>query len=87
MDKLLDLTRDEREVFDHFAFCEESVPEDWMAWQKGTGLEFDIDRVKSFLQAINDCPIKHNDLHDENIMKNRIGEFKLIDIDRCTLTI
>jgi thiamine kinase-like enzyme len=49
------------------------------------GLEFDIDEVLFFNNAINKCAIKHNDIHSRNIMKDSVGKFKLVDFDRSTL--
>ena len=49
------------------------------------GLDFDAERVKFFLDGIKCSPIKHNDLHPRNIMKDEFGDFKLIDFDRCVL--
>lgn len=47
------------------------------------GLDIDQKMVSLFCQRIKRAPITHDDLHPRNILKNQLGEFKLIDVDNC----
>lgn len=49
------------------------------------GLDFNLDKVMSFYKSIINCPIIHSDTHPRNIMKDQLGNFKLIDFDRSVL--
>jgi serine/threonine protein kinase len=49
------------------------------------GLDFDTKRIKFFCDAILVSPIKHNDIHPRNIMKDIYGNYKFIDFDRAVL--
>lgn len=44
-----------------------------------------IARVNRFANGISSAPIIHQDLHIRNIMKDNLGEFNLIDLDRMVL--
>lgn len=48
-------------------------------------LLFDREKVLDFYKFLIHCPVKHNDVHRRNIMKDNLGNFKLIDFDRMTL--
>jgi hypothetical protein len=105
MDRLEDLSKDEREVFNHiFANYGDPCVLDLEALQErnfrtfsdlseadlatlaiGTGLDFDARVISLFCQEIAQSPIKQEDLHDLNIMRNKLGEYKIIDIDRCSI--
>lgn len=49
------------------------------------GLDFDIEKVMLFINEIKKTPIKHLDIHIRNIMRNNLGDFKLIDLDRIKM--
>ena len=48
---------------------------------------FSIDcaKILKFCEHIKKSPVSHQDLHPQNVMINNIGEYRLIDLDRCTL--
>lgn len=48
-------------------------------------LDFEFDKVYSFCNALKYCPIDQNDIHERNIMKDNIGNFKLVDFDRSLI--
>lgn len=48
-------------------------------------LSFDKEKVLEFYWFLTNCPVKHNDVHRRNIMKDDYGNFKLIDFDRMTM--
>lgn len=48
------------------------------------GLDFSEEEVKLFHTNLKNCKFRHNDIAVRNIMKNGLGKFKLIDIDRVT---
>jgi len=45
------------------------------------GLTFDIEKVRTFHRRIQRSFLEHRDMHPRNIMKDRDGDFKLIDLD------
>lgn len=49
------------------------------------GLDFDEKKVRLFAAGLESSVIEHNDLDPRNIMKDHIGNFKLIDFDRSTI--
>jgi len=49
------------------------------------GLDFDMSEVIIFHMNITECIVNHNDVHQRNIMKNKLGQFRLIDFDRSTI--
>ena len=49
------------------------------------GLDFSAEKVRLFCDNIRKVPAHHLDIHVRNIMKNDLGEFKLIDLDRVVL--
>ena len=49
------------------------------------GLDFDVEKVIIFYESLLSSKIIHNDLHPRNIMKDKDGNFKLVDFDRCDL--
>ena len=46
-------------------------------------LDFNKEEILKFYSNIKKSPIIHSDIHLSNIMKNKDGQFKLIDFDRC----
>lgn len=49
------------------------------------GLDFDFEKVIFFCERLQKSPIEHLDLHPRNIMKDNVGNFKLIDFDRIKI--
>ena len=93
MEKLLKISEDERRVF-HTVLCHEdrnlkknySIPEIKKILQgMARALDFDEKRVMFFYENLKNCSLIHNDVHVRNIMKDKDGNFKLIDFDRCEL--
>jgi hypothetical protein len=88
MEKLLELTEDEKKVF----HCLVSDQE-WELAKIGKtlarlsrGLDFRAEMVILLYQQLQETQIQHLDLHPRNIMKDAFGYFKIIDLDRCSLT-
>jgi thiamine kinase-like enzyme len=95
MDKCFKISEDERKVFHSILSHEDAnirknYPSDLikkMLEGMRRGLDFDPERVIFFCEEIRSVPIFHNDLHVRNIMKDEMGNFKLIDFDSCYLEI
>lgn len=49
------------------------------------GLEFDRKKVLNFYEKIQKSKFKHLDLHPRNIMKDKVGNYKLVDLDRIKI--
>lgn len=49
------------------------------------GLDFDAEKVKLFYNNLKCSPLKHLDLHPRNVMKDKLGYFKLVDFDHSRL--
>lgn len=49
------------------------------------GLDFDEKKVIFFCDNLKRSPLRHRDISTRNIMKNDIGDFKLVDFDRTEL--
>lgn len=95
MEKCFPLSEDERKVF-HSIICHEDlgIKKDYtkqtvkkMLAGMSRGLDFDIEKVIFFYENFKKSPVQHLDLHVRNIMKDKSGNFKLIDFDRTTLEI
>jgi RIO-like serine/threonine protein kinase len=50
------------------------------------GLDFDVSAVKFFVENLKNSHVVQLDLHPRNIMKDKAGQFKIIDCDRCHFT-
>ena len=93
MEKLEKITEDERKVFHSILSHEDrEIKKDFspLEMQKmlaglGRGLDFSAEKVTLFCNNINDCDIKHCDLHARNVMMSATGSFKLVDIDRLKM--
>jgi len=91
MDKCNPLTEDEKKVFHTIVSHEDKlknkspVPALHVLDDLSMGLDFDLSKIIKFCQTINCLPIQHLDIHPRNIMKNKLGDFCLIDFDRCEL--
>jgi hypothetical protein len=94
MEKLLPLSSEETKLF-HTLLSHEDAnkqkdfsPEgltkrvdelaDWFIFEKKD--------VLAFCLAATSGKIRHKDLHERNIMRNRLNQFKLVDLDRLELT-
>lgn len=93
MEKLNKISEDEKRVF-HSILCHEdknlnknfSIKKiNQMLEGMSTALDFDKHKVMLFCEGLKNSKIIHNDLHVRNIMKDNLGNFKLIDFDRCTI--
>lgn len=90
MDKLYNITNDEKKVFHSILshedrgviknYSTESSKDILCGLQRG--LDFNLEKIMMFLENLKKSPIVHLDLHPRNIMKDRKGNFKLIDLDR-----
>lgn len=93
MQKLQKTTEDERKVFHSILSHEDSgkkknfSPEKIREMLEGMGrsLDFDAEKVTLFCDNIRGATISHLDIHVRNIMKDDMGDFKLIDLDRIEL--
>lgn len=93
MERLFPLSEDEKKVC-HTVLSHEDAqkPKNYTQDQLNKvlaelsiGLDYDIDRMTAFCLAIKNSFIKHNDIHPRNIMKDKDGNFKLIDLNRITI--
>jgi hypothetical protein len=90
MEKLFKISEDECKIFHTILshedavkiknYCPEEVNE--ILFNLRRGLDFSEEEVKLFLKNLRNVSFHHNDIHVRNIMKTRLGSFKLIDFDR-----
>lgn len=93
MEKLEKITEDESKVFHSILSHEDRgieknySPDKVREMLRGMscGLDFDVEKVTLFYENIRSAPVSHLDIHVRNIMKDRLGDFKLIDLDRIEL--
>jgi hypothetical protein len=93
MEKLEAISEDEKKVFHTILSHEDNnVIKDYRGNKLSDvlknlekGLDFSKDKVIELCEDIQDSPIRHNDIHVRNIMKNKLGNFKLIDLDRLEI--
>ena len=93
MERLQKTTEDERKVFHSILSHEDrGIKKDFSAKEirkmlrgLSQGLDFDAKKVTLFCENIRRAPIEHLDIHVRNIMKDKKGNFKLIDLDRIEL--
>ena len=93
MEKLEKISEDERRVFHSILSHEDSGIEKNYSSTKikemlqgmRRSLDFDEEKVTLFCDNIKSVPVYHLDIHVRNIMKDRDGNFKLIDLDRIEL--
>lgn len=90
MEKLQKISEDEKKVF-HSIICHEDreIKKDYtvenikeMLHGMSFGLDFDDERIISFIKKLRTSPIEHLDIHVRNIMKDSRGNFKMIDFER-----
>jgi serine/threonine protein kinase len=93
LEKLNKISEDEKKVF-HSLICHEDrninknysldkVKEMLSGMQ--SALDFNFNKIMLFYEKLKKSRVIHQDLHVRNIMKDNHGNFKLIDLDRCTL--
>lgn len=93
MEKLQKISEDERKVFHSILSHEDrGVKKNFSALQikemlsgMSQGLDFNMERVIFFCDNFKKTPVVHLDIHVRNIMKDTVGNFKLIDFDRAQL--
>jgi serine/threonine protein kinase len=93
MEKLHKISEDEKKVFHSILSHEDrNINKNFSIFKiknilKGLslGLDFDFEKVMFFCENLKSSIILHNDLHPRNIMKDNLGNFKLIDFDRCMI--
>lgn len=93
MEKLLKISEDEKKVFHSLlshedmnivkVFTRSKVID--MLNGMSLGLDFDVVKVLNFYDNLRNSKVKHNDIHVRNIMKDRMGNFKLIDFDKMEI--
>lgn len=92
MEKLREISEDERRIFHSILSHEDFGKKKDLSAAKVeelisgmSALDFDPKKVRLFCDNIKAPPLSHHDMHTRNIMKDSIGNFKLIDLDRVTL--
>lgn len=93
LEKLCKISTDEYRVFHSLISHEDQEKKKDLSPAKvkkmlagmATALDFDSERVTFFYENFDKSPIKHLDVHPRNIMKDSIGNFKLVDFDRTLL--
>jgi len=93
MEKLEDISDDEKKVFHTILSHEDrgiiknfSVKEVQEILQGlSLGLDFDEKNVIFFYENLKRTYVNHSDIHPRNIMKDKRGNFKMIDFDRAQL--
>lgn len=93
MDRLNKISEDEKKVFHSILSHEDmnvnkqyslsTVSNMLHGMQKG--LDFDYNKVIYFYNEIKLSKLDHRDMHVRNIMKDNVGNFKLIDFDRARI--
>lgn len=93
MEKLEKISEDEKKVFHSILSHEDRGIVKNFSIKKieeilcglSRGLDFDKDKIIFFYEEIGKSYIHHMDLHPRNIMKDKLGNFKLIDLDRLRM--
>lgn len=93
MEKLEKISEDERRIFHSILSHEDRKIEKNFSSDKiremlegmSRGLDFDAEKVMLFCDNIKAAPLSHLDIHVRNIMKDKVGNFKLIDLERIEL--
>jgi serine/threonine protein kinase len=93
MEKLDKISDDESKVFHSILSHEDRGIDKNFSSEKikkmlegmASGLDFDAEKVTLFCDNIRNTPISHLDIHPRNVMKDKMGNFKLIDLDRIEL--
>lgn len=94
MEKLLPISEDEQRIFHTLISHEDankqklsSYHHGWfiMANELSEWFSLDKEKIKQFCLSIQTSPILHGDLHPRNVMKDKNGNYKLVDFDRCSV--
>lgn len=92
MEKLREISEDEKRIFHSILSHEDFGKKKDLSSAKVeelisgmSALDFDPKKVRLFCDNIKAAPLSHLDMHTRNIMKDDMGNFKLIDLDRVTL--
>jgi hypothetical protein len=92
MEKLQKISEDEERIFHSILSHEDFGKKKDLSRAKVeelisgmSALDFDPKKVRLFCDNIKAAPLSHHDMHTRNIMKDGMGNFKLIDLDRVTL--
>jgi serine/threonine protein kinase len=93
MEKCFKISEDEKKVFHTILshedrgltknFSKKKIAE--ILFGLSMGLDFDSKKITLFYESLQTSCIKHLDMHPRNIMKDRSGNFKLVDLDRLQL--
>lgn len=93
MEKLEKITEDEKKVFHSIVshedrgieknYSPEKIEEMLQGMERG--LDFDTEKVILFCDNLQTSKLSHRDLHPRNIMKDRDGNYKVVDFDRSQL--
>jgi hypothetical protein len=94
MEKLTKISEDEKKVFHSILSHEDSNKVKTFSIEKvismlqgmGYGLDFNQREVLDFYKRVINSSIIYTDLHPRNIMKNKLGQFRLIDFDRIDVS-
>jgi serine/threonine protein kinase len=93
IEKLNKISDDEKKVF-HTIMSHEDLNKQKKLSKKqlvstlkglARALDFDVEKVILFHEQYHSSNVIHNDVHPRNIMKDNLGNFKLIDIDNITI--
>ena len=86
MEKLNLISVDEKRVLKTVVRAHRDLERTWaqiltLVRNQSYWLDFDLDKMVSFINLLEDSPIVHHDMSSSNIMKDENGNFKLIDLD------
>jgi len=98
MEKLNKISEDEKKVFHSTLSHQDSNVKKDLSLDKisnmldglSIGLDFNRKKVFNFIKQVQNLAsigIQYTDLHPRNIMKTKDGDFKLIDIDRISVSV
>jgi serine/threonine protein kinase len=86
MEKLNSISPEEKKLFKTIVHQYRDIRADWSkiiqdVREQSSWLDFDLEKVVSFIYLFKDSPIEHHDMSSSNILKDNDGNFKLIDLD------
>lgn len=86
MERLNLISADEKKLFKTIVRQHRDVKASWQkiikdVREQSHWLDFDLEKVVSFIYLLEDAPIEHDDMSSSNILKDNNGNFKLIDLD------
>ncbi len=86
MERLNLISLDEKRVLKTLVQAHRDLKRTWaqiavLVRDQSYWLDFDLEKVMSFIYLLEDSPIIHHDMSSSNIMKDKDGNFKLIDLD------